>query len=493
MSKYLLLLLIVGNFHLCFAQPVMDFTVTYSGNQGSSSGQGDVGSQAQSNGPNTAQQASEQLQQSAQRSINSINLYDLSIAQAEILVKENIRQSINRDVEVHYNYARDKTNEFRKQVIFAKEEFNSHLFRNVSHPSFDSHFFGKKIHFDRDNEGDRQALHSYRSAIYKQTEQLGANQAYHTAEFSKHVIETRQFFKSSMSPRELSILNNLAKSINSEDQKSLIESLSELISISEFARGFSASILNNLNPLGDIYPLNPNCETSISCQVGSKIGDATSLLLGIYEMFQGATIASLGIGSGFGVLVASPATAGSSLYLIPTASIPMTMAGVAMAGHGLETVTASIESLHKNADSTENHQQVSKSKDKIEDLSQLKIETHLGSKVNQEMSAKAIKARQKVKEGAKLYRTGTRGSSMTGKQAQFWSLENPKNLDYADRYGLPPDNIVKLDFIETGHLKEKGNFITRRAPGVGNHKGGEIEVVVEEGGVIIESHISLEK
>jgi hypothetical protein len=109
----------------------------------------------------------------------------------------------------------------------------------------------------------------------------------------------------------------------------------------------------------------------------------------------------------------------------------------------------------------------------------------------QEMTAEALKVRAKADNGATLYRVGTRGRSQTGAQAQFWSHENPLSPGYAERYGIPPENLKNMDFLETATLKEGTNFITRKAPSYGSNPGGAIEVVVPEGGVTIKSHLSL--
>jgi hypothetical protein len=48
-----------------------------------------------------------------------------------------------------------------------------------------------------------------------------------------------------------------------------------------------------------------------------------------------------------------------------------------------------------------------------------------------------------------------------------------------------------MDFVETGHVREGVEFVTRPAPSVGDNSGGAIEVVVPKGGVVIESHTTI--
>lgn len=109
----------------------------------------------------------------------------------------------------------------------------------------------------------------------------------------------------------------------------------------------------------------------------------------------------------------------------------------------------------------------------------------------QEMSADALKVRAYAMESGTLFRIGKRGKSHTGEKAQFWSAENPLTPGYAEKYGIPPENIAHPDFMETAVLKDLTNFVTRRAPRYGSNGGGAIEVVVPEGGIIINSHTSL--
>ena len=109
------------------------------------------------------------------------------------------------------------------------------------------------------------------------------------------------------------------------------------------------------------------------------------------------------------------------------------------------------------------------------------VETPYGPAL-QSNAAAALVARIQVEQGVTLYRVGTMGKSQAA-EAQFWSLENPNTLDYAQRYGIPAENVQNANFIETAILKPGTTFITRPAPGVGSNVGGGIEVVVPSGGV----------
>jgi uncharacterized protein RhaS with RHS repeats len=120
----------------------------------------------------------------------------------------------------------------------------------------------------------------------------------------------------------------------------------------------------------------------------------------------------------------------------------------------------------------------------------ISIETDWGD-AEQSNSPEAIVAREQVENGAILYKLGTMRKSET-ETSQFWALENPlSNPDYANKYGIPQQNVDNSDFIMTATLKPESKFITRPAPPVGENAGGGIEVVVPKGGVNINSFSTL--
>lgn len=127
-----------------------------------------------------------------------------------------------------------------------------------------------------------------------------------------------------------------------------------------------------------------------------------------------------------------------------------------------------------------------------ESESHVRVKTPYGEAA-QEITTEALGARVKVKEGTKLYRLGTRTRSETGNDAQFWSLEHPKSEGYAERYGIPRENISNYDFIETATIRPDVPFVTRPAPPSpdGASPGGGIEVVLPKGSVRIGSHSSI--
>lgn len=110
----------------------------------------------------------------------------------------------------------------------------------------------------------------------------------------------------------------------------------------------------------------------------------------------------------------------------------------------------------------------------------------------QEFSVEALKIKAAIiSEDRQIFRVGTRGINQTGGNAQFWAPKHPGTPGFGSRYGIPKANLEKMDFVEVGRVKPGTSFVTRKAPGVGGNPGGEIEVVVPEGSVIIDGHYSL--
>jgi len=97
----------------------------------------------------------------------------------------------------------------------------------------------------------------------------------------------------------------------------------------------------------------------------------------------------------------------------------------------------------------------------------------------QSQKAEALSALNQVKSGATVYKGGVLGTSETT-ASQFLALENPLNVAYANRYGVPPQN-ANFNFILTGKVGQGAPIVTRLAPGFPPHSGKGIEAVVESG------------
>jgi hypothetical protein len=107
----------------------------------------------------------------------------------------------------------------------------------------------------------------------------------------------------------------------------------------------------------------------------------------------------------------------------------------------------------------------------------------------QAQTVAALAAREQVKNGATLYRVGTMGKSHAS-EAQFWALEHPSTPGFAARYGIPPENVVKADFVETAVMRPGAPFVVTHAVGVPGAPGGGLEVVVAPGSVVLKSFVT---
>ncbi len=111
----------------------------------------------------------------------------------------------------------------------------------------------------------------------------------------------------------------------------------------------------------------------------------------------------------------------------------------------------------------------------------------------QEMGDAALYARFQAENGATLYKVGGTGFSETT-TAQFWSLKNPLSVkDYAQKYGIKEEIAAEFNFIQTAVIKDGVNFVTRVSPAQGLNLGGELEVVVDVGDVVLQSFHTIEK
>lgn len=113
------------------------------------------------------------------------------------------------------------------------------------------------------------------------------------------------------------------------------------------------------------------------------------------------------------------------------------------------------------------------------------VSTPYGAAV-QSTEAPAISALANVQSGATVYRAGSFGVQNTT-DAQFWSLQNPATtVNYANKMGMPGSSSQTFDWIMGGTLNPGATAITRSAPSIGGNTGGQIETVVNPGGVGIQ-------
>jgi RHS repeat-associated protein len=97
----------------------------------------------------------------------------------------------------------------------------------------------------------------------------------------------------------------------------------------------------------------------------------------------------------------------------------------------------------------------------------------------QASSSEALSALGQAQSGARLYRSGTIGSSMAG-ESQYWSLMNPGSPSYAGLMGVPAGTP---NFVLSGVLRPGASVITNEAAALGANAGRGIQVVTRPGGV----------
>ncbi|MBJ7311089.1 hypothetical protein ACFOLJ_23385 [Rugamonas sp. CCM 8940] len=81
----------------------------------------------------------------------------------------------------------------------------------------------------------------------------------------------------------------------------------------------------------------------------------------------------------------------------------------------------------------------------------------------QSLNPEALILRQTINSGSSVFRAGTTGFS-DAVEGQFWAMENPLTApNYAARYGIPPQNIDRLNFVERGVVRTDNPFISKRS------------------------------
>ncbi len=129
---------------------------------------------------------------------------------------------------------------------------------------------------------------------------------------------------------------------------------------------------------------------------------------------------------------------------------------------------------------------------RAENAKAIKLPYDLPSAV-QDMSDAALYARFQAENGQTLYKVGAITMSETT-NSQFWSLRNPLTVKkFSQKYGIKESIAAEFDFIQTAVLKDGVNFVTRKSTSQGANLGGEIEVVVDIGDVVLQSFHTIEK
>jgi hypothetical protein len=343
MFKTLLSLLLM--FPICVLAQGLTFEINYNGQQGQVTITPDGKPRVSSN------EFSTDFIKSLESSLAGVKVHLGSIQSAQATIINQITNSLNVVPKVRFSQAASMDDPFIRNQHEKKIKFESELAKDIYRPRFNSSFLNKKIDFDMTLPGDRDALKIYRDAHSAMHIQLGENERYHEATFTKNVIELRQASKG-MHPEDLMAFSGLAKGVISNDRSTVLTSMKWLLNGQEFQKGFASSLANNFNPLSFLYPLDANCETKW-CKAGELLGDATSMLIGGYEIMNGAIMMIGGGGMTLAFAGAAPSTGGLSALALP-ATAGAALAGIAMAGHGLSTIGNAFHSLYKNIETPQN-------------------------------------------------------------------------------------------------------------------------------------------
>ncbi len=220
----------------------------------------------------------------------------------------------------------------RREIRKEYRNFLKSLRTSRIQPSFSSEFLNKSIDFDLGLSGDKKALQTYAESFKEMRSLPQKTKRFHELQFSQHMIETRQDQKENFDREVLDNLNKIASSINEGNTSLLISSIEFFSKSDDFQKGLATSIVNNINPLSFVYPLENSCKTKW-CELGETFGDASSMLLGAVEFIGGIALAE-----GGGWLVVAGTVATSSGVIPAAIGIPVGTAavieGLVLAGHG---------------------------------------------------------------------------------------------------------------------------------------------------------------
>lgn len=305
-------------------------------------------------------------------SLQGIQLYNESIssAQEQIINRIGTRINLNENaIKVTFNHRSLSNNDFIQMQQKKLHEFEQQLFSDISQPVFRGEYVTSNISFDTDDPSDVKALKTYYESNMRKYQQLGENDKYREADFSAKLIEIRQNNKGVIDTVELNQFTTISQAIINNNSTSILTAFKALYASNEFQTGFASSLANNFNPASFIYPIEVDCDSDW-CRAGQAIGDISSLLIGGYEFLSGI---SLTAGSTSLTLTASIATGGLATPVVLPATAGATLAGIALAGHGLTVIENSFTRLYSKIESPDNISNTNKSQKLLNKISKTKL------------------------------------------------------------------------------------------------------------------------
>ncbi|MFP5491560.1 MAG: hypothetical protein ACLGG0_08670 [Bacteriovoracia bacterium] len=299
------------------------------------------------------------LMQSIHNSVQGLRVHQSSVYQAQRIITERILSQVNSRVEVKFDYRASQANPFIRKQSEENRVFQRNLSTNIFRPSFESELLKSQVSFDVSVPKEREALQLYRKANQAAYAQLGANDEYRQAVFAKQSIEIGQAYRAKLDEQDTDALVSLASGVLENNMTTVIESMKWLNRSLDFQKGFAVSIANNFNPASFLYPLDAHCSTSW-CEAGELVGNATSVLIGAFEFMKGVALSSGGGALTLAAVSATGVSGGFSTLALP-ATAGATLAGIAMAGHGLGVAGNAFNNLFREAETPHNIKQADES------------------------------------------------------------------------------------------------------------------------------------
>jgi len=341
-----------------------------------------------------------------ERALQNLNFQNASLDQARALILNRLSSPLYNSSSNDFNSIPSLENPFYKKQFEDNAEFEKSISKNIYHPQFKSTFLNKDIEFDAKKPDDKRALKTYIKAQQQISAEFSETEKFKEGVFAKQIIETRQSNTQALPRDELNALTQISEGMLSNNSNAVLEAMNLLFKSSDFQKGFATSIANNFNPVSFAYPLEMECENDW-CKTGKIVGDATALLIGTYEFMKGATMMLGGSGLTLAAVAAVPETAGLSASAIP-ATAGATLAGIAMAGHGLSTMAAAFKNLFNSIDTPTNTKALSDSRIVIESASKLGVkevdEISAASQLLKKSSASASEIEGLIERNASVFK-----------------------------------------------------------------------------------------